>query len=413
MADEAHKKAGRPRKSDGPRLPYEELDRLLVEGEEVAGGDGKPTRRFPSLRELGQRFGVAHSLIALYAKQYDCQGRRQRFLAGEPVERVVLPEARSEVLEPQAQEPLPTPVQPPPSPAEPPLPPRAEPVPPQHRAEPPPFEAESATPQPQAATKPASAPAAREAPHRPRGRPHKADAPLIPYEELDRLLVFGEVVSLPDGTTTTVYPSHRELAERYGVSTSLIGNYAQSHNCKRRREEAKARIAARADQKLVELRATAIAVSKDDAVRMIDGYLLNFEKALTEGRVRFDNPTDFNTMVRLKEFVLGGADSRQEIHASLSLEDLQARHARAMREVREATTAEQGLLAARAARSADEDGSVQFPGERSIPQAGRSISGERSISAEGEEPPLRALEDADGELAPPTGSPGEDEEDEP
>ena len=36
-------------------------------------------------------------------------------------------------------------------------------------------------------------------------------------------------------------------------------------------------------------------------------------------------------MVRLKEFVLGGADSRQEIHASLSLEDIQARHQRMLR----------------------------------------------------------------------------------
>ncbi|MCA9241995.1 MAG: hypothetical protein KDA37_17410, partial [Planctomycetales bacterium] len=44
-----------------------------------------------------------------------------------------------------------------------------------------------------------------------------------------------------------------------------------------------------------------------------------------------DNPGDFNTMVRLKEFILGGADSRQEIHAALSLEDIQARHQRMLR----------------------------------------------------------------------------------
>jgi len=35
-------------------------------------------------------------------------------------------------------------------------------------------------------------------------------------------------------------------------------------------------------------------------------YLVGFEQALGEGRVRFDNPTDFNTMLRLKEFILGG-----------------------------------------------------------------------------------------------------------
>src|SRR5690606_10129804 len=49
-----------------------------------------------------------------------------------------------------------------------------------------------------------------------------------------------------------------------------------------------------------------------------------------EGRVRMDNPADFNTMLRLKEFLLGGPDARQEVHASLSLEELQRRHARMM-----------------------------------------------------------------------------------
>src|SRR5690606_39612532 len=84
-------------------------------------------------------------------------------------------------------------------------------------------------------------------------------------------------------------------------------------------------------QKLVELRATALALSKDDELRIIDSYLAGFEKALTEGRVRFDNPGDFNTMVRLKEFIQGGADSRQEIHAVLSLEELQARPRRMLK----------------------------------------------------------------------------------
>ena len=37
------------------------------------------------------------------------------------------------------------------------------------------------------------------------------------------------------------------------------------------------------------------------------------------------------TMVRLKEFGMGGADCRHESHASLSLEDIQARHQRMLR----------------------------------------------------------------------------------
>ncbi len=178
------------------------------------------------------------------------------------------------------------------------------------------------------------------------GRPRKGEPPRISYEELDRLLVFGEVVPVENGEgTTVVYPSYRDLARRFGVSHSVIATYSRKHDCLRRREVAKARVAAKADQKLVELRANAIAMSKDDTLRIIDSYIAGFEKALAEGRVRYDNPTDFNTMVRLKEFILGGADSRQEIHAALSLEDIQARHRRMLRLAQQASAAERGGLA--------------------------------------------------------------------
>ncbi|MCY1033243.1 AT hook motif domain protein [Corallococcus sp. BB11-1] len=273
------KKLGRPTKAEGPRLPHAEVDKLLVEGEEVPTTRGRVKRRFPSLRELAERFGVAHSAVAKYAQQHDCLGRRKRLLAGEPAD--------------EAVDPLETPPTPPPA-------------------------------------------------KRKTGRPRKSEEPALPRQELDRALVFGDVKTLPDGSTMTSYASYRELAERFGVATSLVANYAKEHNCLRRREEAKTRIATKADMKLIELRANAIAVSKDDALKMIDGYLLGFEEALSEGRVRVDNPTDFNTMVRLKEFVMGGADSRQELHATFSLEGLQARHALALRAARETTPAERG-----------------------------------------------------------------------
>lgn len=175
----------------------------------------------------------------------------------------------------------------------------------------------------------------------PIGRPRKGEGPRLPYEEIDRVLVFGEVVACDDGkNTTVVYPSYRDLARRYGVSHSLIADYAKKHNCMRRREVAQARIEEKTDQKLIELRSTALAMSKDDELRIIDSYLAGFEKALSEGRVRFDNPGDFNTMVRLKEFVQGGADSRQEVHAILSLEELQARHRRMMKTLEASRTDE-------------------------------------------------------------------------
>lgn len=225
------------------------------------------------------------------------------------------------------------------------------------------------------------------------GRPRKSEGPRVPYEELDRILVFGEVVPCEDGNgTTVVYPSYRELAERYGVSNSVIAEYAKTHNAQRRRREAQARIKAKAENKLVELRAAAIALSKDDELRIIDGYLSGFEKALGEGRVRFDNPADFNTMVRLKEFVMGNADSRQEIHAALSLESLQARHRQAMR-VAEVSPAERGEVdraalpsagsedgldpPARPAEGADQEPPARIPGRLSESEQAAAVLGSR------------------------------------
>ena len=181
-----------------------------------------------------------------------------------------------------------------------------------------------------------------------KGRPAKVDGARVPYEELDKLLVFGEQVPCDDtGESTTVYfPTLRELARRFDVAVSLISKYAHQHNCMRRREEAQARIHARVDQKLIEFRATAIARTREDELRTIDGFLAGFESAVAEGRVRVDNPSDYNQMIRLREFLMGGADSRQEVHTSVSLEELQARHRRMLLAAAEETGAERGRLVA-------------------------------------------------------------------
>jgi hypothetical protein len=176
------------------------------------------------------------------------------------------------------------------------------------------------------------------------GRPRHQDAPVIPWEELDRALVFGEVQILEDGKHTTFYPSYRTLAERYGVVVSVIAEYAKSHNTMKRRKETAARVAVRTEEKLIELRAESLAVGEDRLVAMIDDFLLKFEGALKEGRVRTDSPTDVNTLARLKQFIMGGADSRQEVRNILSLEALQERYARMAREAEFATPAMAGVI---------------------------------------------------------------------
>lgn len=158
------------------------------------------------------------------------------------------------------------------------------------------------------------------------GRPKKGDGPRVSYQELDRLLVMGEEVETAGGKLAVVYPTYREIARRFGVSHSLVSDYSKKHNCLNRRAVAENRVAEKVADRLVELRAQAIAVSREDALKIIDGFLMEFEKALHDGRVRVDNPSDFNLMVRLKEFLLGNADSRQEIRGAISLEEIQKRH---------------------------------------------------------------------------------------
>jgi hypothetical protein len=163
------------------------------------------------------------------------------------------------------------------------------------------------------------------------GRPRNADRLVIPWQEVDRLLVFGETVRDEEtGHETVRYPSYRELGRRYGISGSLIGRYATQHRCLERREENSARERIRFEQKVVEKRAEARAISTAEAVEIVDDYIRRFREALDEGRVRADGASDFNTMMRLKAFLEGKADSRQEVHGTITLEDMQARH-RALR----------------------------------------------------------------------------------
>ena len=51
-----------------------------------------------------------------------------------------------------------------------------------------------------------------------------------------------------DGTSNTVYPTYRELAEKYGVAPSVIADYAKSHNTMHRRKYGEHRIEARRDE---------------------------------------------------------------------------------------------------------------------------------------------------------------------
>jgi hypothetical protein len=173
--------------------------------------------------------------------------------------------------------------------------------------------------------------ATTESQNRKLGRPRNADRPVIPWEEVDRLLVFGETVRDEEtGRETVRYPSLRDLGRRYGVSGALIGRYSVQHRCMERREENSARERISFEQKVIEKLAEARAMSTAEAIAIVDGYAQSFRNALDEGRVRADSASDFNTMMRLKEFLEGKAESRHEVHGVITLEQMQERH-RALR----------------------------------------------------------------------------------
>jgi hypothetical protein len=279
---------GRPRRVDAPQLPVGELDALLVDGEPVTGADGKRRRVFLSFRALAERFGVAHSQIGRFAADHDCLARRARKYAKQPTDAAKRP------LAPTASE-------------------------------------ETSAPK---------APAAR-----PVGRPTRTTAPDVPLNELDRLLVFGELRASDVGSgQIVVFPTVTELAERFGVSTTYISRYATTHNCRARREVAVERVQARVDEKLIELNAVSIADIKTELQATALAVVREVMKNLERGGVRVDDP---RTIAEMGNFILsleGAGDRRPEGAHGISLDELRARHHQLVEDARRRTVIEAGVV---------------------------------------------------------------------
>lgn len=67
---------GRPRRGTEPEFDHRELERLLVHGEFVDEEGGRPSHRYPSYRELADRFGVGTTFINRFARRHNCLERR-------------------------------------------------------------------------------------------------------------------------------------------------------------------------------------------------------------------------------------------------------------------------------------------------------------------------------------------------
>lgn len=68
-----------------------------------------------------------------------------------------------------------------------------------------------------------------------RGRPRLGEEPDLDRTELERLLVHGDFETADHGPVSHHYPSFRELAQRFGVSKTIIQRFATRHNCIARR----------------------------------------------------------------------------------------------------------------------------------------------------------------------------------
>lgn len=319
-----------------------EVDRLLVCGEQKEDGSFEPM----SVRQVAERFGSSVASVARISTLWSCAKRREVFLRFQRYATPPLgcpPEERDAWVAEQCT-PLTDPDANPDANEEIPQPPPEESTEPfieddDPNGEPPErFQVPSPTPP-------------RNNPGKPLGRPRRNDAPVIPWNDIDVLLVMGEVTENEDGSTGVRYPTHKELAERYNVDRALVSRYFAEHNCKERREQSKTRVAIRVEEKLIENRATQISVTHEDTVKILDKFIAEFREKLTAGSVRTDSITDLNTVVRLKEFLQGGADSRQEIQGALTLSALQDRHGAFIELEREA-----GRLNAAGKSSDDERG---------------------------------------------------------
>lgn len=157
-------------------------------------------------------------------------------------------------------------------------------------------------------------------------QPHKQRK--LDATQLEQLLVCGEEVQTPEGQVIIHYPSCRELARRFQTAHSTISKFARDRDCFTRRERLKAELTTRIEQKLTERRADALSASRAQTLVIIDSFMQGFAVSLEQGQVRLESVADFNTMVRLREFLVGGADQRTEVQGNITLEALQSRYQR-------------------------------------------------------------------------------------
>jgi hypothetical protein len=345
-AEPAKRKRGRPPKGDPAGVPYAQVDRLLVYGEQTVAPDGMILVRYPSYRELARRFDVDHTVITRFAQRNKCLSRRQA-VAAEQAEYEEKRRQRDAEMAREAAAEIAAwgGAGAPGIPAAAPLGPVVESAPPVVSPEiPPEAPVTGRELSRRAGSRSVLVNSDDTSSFVPMTTTKASRIPLPIRLEMDRLLVCGEEVMGRDGVTPTVYyPTHREIGSRVGVNQATVTEYAQRHNCKRRREEVKAQLAKKVEARLLEIRGERIALTIDDILSGIDEYLRQFREAVLRREVRTDNPADFDRLTRLRLHLTGGPDQRVEVNGTFTLEAVQLRHAELLQQFRDADVAEAGV----------------------------------------------------------------------
>lgn len=178
--------------------------------------------------------------------------------------------------------------------------------------------------------------------------------------ELERLLVEGEMVDGGDGRQRRVYPLGKDIAERLGVSNAWVSKYAKVHRCFERRRTLQKSTREEATRKLIELESTRLAFDTERTLALCDRVLASYDDMLRERGMSSFTATDLNTIVRLRRFLEGDADSRQEVTSSITLETLQVAHRDMMNRIHDVTAEECGMEPGDAAPPAESPHTLPF-----------------------------------------------------
>ena len=160
---------------------------------------------------------------------------------------------------------------------------------------------------------------------RPPGRPRGRFDPRLDWDIIEREYVTGIAGEPGDRNHPAArhWPTFRELGARHGVSHARVHQKSKRYGWRKRREISKENYKLALDAALVK----AAALSTAEQVQYLDDYIRKFGKNIRDDRVRADAINDFDKAARLREFLLGNADSRAHTSHSLTLDAMQTRFA--------------------------------------------------------------------------------------